>query len=298
MPLFRHPSGKQFHIAEIPRNSALPQFTQFGLAVPGVRSQPGRTPVAGNSAFAKPGEFNIRHIPEVMRRRLNWPVAAQVMEKWFELPAREMLENEKNGSFPPSSIPNAYVNMDLISWAWLDRFERVGEAEQQLLATIRGNKAQEALATKLSQFLQRQPSIAQQELHSVRLEGNDPPLLHSRWQFQFAGVGYKPATGMDDLYGALGQFAIYGAVTRGAITKLAAQRYRLDVSEIGLYARDTFDFLGGQYLGHWGFEGMGILPAALVVSTGESNREWPFWAYSPSHGWLKPINNSDFRLYQ
>jgi len=137
---------------------------------------------------------------------------------------------------------------------------------------------------------------------------------HSFWQFQLSPVGYGRPSDMDDLYGALGRFTVNAAVNRGQIQSLGSNRYRLSVSEIAVYARDTYDFIDAQYLGHWSFKGLGFNLAGLVKDPAidmlgrvprigqyfeNADREWRYWGFSLRYrDFMQPINNSDFRHYQ
>ena len=63
-----------------------------------------------------------------------------------------------------------------------------------------------------------------------------------------------------------------------------------------LYMRDTYDFIGPQYLGHWNENGMGFPVAAALARAADF--EWHLAAYSINHGWMTAINNSDFDNYR
>jgi hypothetical protein len=130
---------------------------------------------------------------------------------------------------------------------------------------------------------------------------NDPQSLvnlHSDWQFQYVEVGYQ-MNQVDDLYGAMGNFMLAAAVTKAKLSILRPGTALLAVSEVGLYARDTFEFNGQQYLGHWSEKGLALQPMAMGLSTASNLPvDMPSWhlpAWHPRMGWLKPVNNSDFR---
>lgn len=127
----------------------------------------------------------------------------------------------------------------------------------------------------------------------------DPVQLHSEWQFQYEKVEYDYDAGLDDLYGSLGAFALYAALLEGTVTgkQDAASQASLKVTRVGIYMRDTFEFIGAQYLGHWNDKGMAIVPAAAAAAK-LSGTEWYLPAYSFDLGIVYPFNNSDFRAYR
>ncbi len=121
--------------------------------------------------------------------------------------------------------------------------------------------------------------------------------VHATRQFQFSTVGY--GSEFDDLYGSLGKFGLYAAVLDWNISDSAAKgRRTLKITKVATYMRDTFDFLGGQYLGHWNERGMGIVAGAGIAASINSEAEWHLPAWHPGLGWMTPINNSDFRSWQ
>src|SRR5207253_5067166 len=70
---------------------------------------------------------------------------------------------------------------------------------------------------------------------------------------------------LDDLFGALGNFSIDLAAAGIVVPKTEAvgalrvvKRHQVEVTHVGVYVRDTYDFNGPQYLGHWGKEGVEV----------------------------------------
>lgn len=229
-----------------------------------------------------------------MRFGLRWPKSADVMEQWLKLPARVMSAEEKKGEIPARHYPKQYVNTSLIQWDWLSRFPLVEQAVQQLISRVNTPNAQRQLRERFKSYLSKTLSKSQTFPITIHF-GLHPVELHSDWQFQFAEAGYQSGV-MDDLYGSLGNFAVYAAVTKATIFKPGDKQYFATVSEIGLYVRDTFDFNGPQYLGHWSKEGMGIVLAGGVGNKLE--REWKLPGWSPELGIVQPLNNSDFRAFR
>lgn len=243
-------------------------------------------------------EFNLRLLPQVMRSVLGWSVSADVMQLWLSLPARQFTNNEKIGTTKPRDVPPQNINTELITWTWLNGFELVQQAEAKLMASLGTPNARRELEKLVPGKLKAQIKQAGQTSIEIRNNPQSPIDLHSDWQFQFAEAGYRVGK-MDDLYGALGNFMLAAAVTKARLTMLRPGVARLSITEVGLYVRDTFEFNGQQYLGHWSELGLGIQPLATL---GHNNKrgpsEWRQLGWHSCLGWLKPVNNSDFRTFR
>ncbi len=233
--------------------------------------------------------FGVQDIPLVMREQLGWTKSAAVMDKWFTGAAREMSEEEKTGKLPASAFPSAYVDTTLFTMAWLLRFERVSKAYSRLKDILKSANAISEL-TKIARTLPPEASSPGTPL--------DVLSLHSRFQFQFVPVGYDGE--MDDLYGSLGRFALYAAPLEWRVDrpKKGHAGGVFEISKIGIYMRDTFDFRSAQYLGHWNRQGIGIVVAAGLAGRLVDESEWHLDAWSPTLGTMVPINNSDFRAWR
>ncbi|QMV12832.1 type VI secretion system tip protein TssI/VgrG [Vibrio spartinae] len=237
-------------------------------------------------------EFKVTDIPAVMKDKLNWPKSAAVMKLWFGLPAREMAQDEKTGVIKPINFPEKYINKTLFPWEWLAMFPRVQDALKTISERLDTPNAQRIQRDKIKKLISRQP-----ELKFPHELDNDPdPLsLHPDWQFQLASIGYDFGE-VDDLYGSLGNFAIYAAITKACIEQITEKRYQVTVTEVGLYMRDTFDFIGNQYLGHWDFEGMGLNPVGGMLNS--VNMEWHLPGWNLQLGIAKAFGNQDFNRYR
>lgn len=250
----------------------------------------------------------VKEIPKIMKFQLGWRVAAKAMEKWFDLPGREMTTTEKaSPNFKLSSLPSDYVVSDLIQWSWLDRFESIRQSYNSINSILNTPNAKTELARLCKQQL---PALltatgnassrsTNTTFRPLRI-GNNPIAIHDDWQFQFTRVGYTPGS-LDELYGSLGNFAIYAALTKGQIEPVpnhlpaSSSGYRLRVQEVGIYVKDTFDFIGPQYLGHWNNKGMGINIAAGIGNA--MNQELKLTNISRL-GIIYPVGNEHYRQYR
>lgn len=245
-------------------------------------------------------EFGIPQLPQIMRQVLKWPMSAAIMEKWFSLPRREFTKEEKQGDTKPRDIPPQYVDTKLITWDWLNRFERVQQARSQLLAILGTSKALDVLANRVKKNAAIMARLSTQKSIEIANNPQSPIDLHSDWQFQFVEVGYQ-VNQIDDLYGALGNFMLAAAVTKASLTLLRPGVAHISVKEVGLYVRDTFEFNGRQYLGHWSEHGLGLQPLATasnLINSKFQESNWILPGWHPQLGWLKAVNNSDFRTYR
>lgn len=125
------------------------------------------------------------------------------------------------------------------------------KAQKSLLKEIYNYKAHQMVNKLVAHFMQSH------DVNSLPVTydfPDDPIILHSNCQFQRETVGYSFKE-MDDLYGSLGNFGIYAAIMKITISP-SRKGYRILLNDVGLYMRDTYDFLGDQYLGHWCDEGL------------------------------------------
>lgn len=266
--------------AQLPSLLAPPQIDRvFGQAGSTLPVQMPSVPVAA------PAAFGVRDIPAVMRDALAWPRSAAVMDLWFSKPARAMSQAEKEDGKLGPTLPPAFVDTSLFTMDWLCGFKRADLALQALKDALASPKALVVLAG-IGKTLPSGPGSA---------TGLSMASLHAQGQFQRALVDYDGQ--LDDLYGSLGRFAFYAALLDWQVSAATASKPgRLQVRKVALYMRDTFDFIGSQYLGHWNRLGMGVQP--MHKATAEIAEGWRWNAWSPSLGWMTPIGNADFRTWR
>ncbi|KOO12771.1 hypothetical protein AKJ18_22145 [Vibrio xuii] len=231
--------------------------------------------------------FTVIDIPDVMEYKLGWPKSAEVMRKWFSLPGRAMTKDEKEGR---ERYVDRHTDTVIFSWQWLNSFERVRKAKEILLSDkilwSENAKNEIKKCLKASSYKLIDGDIENRSLTIVE--------LHARWQFQHSKVGYELGA-VDDLYGSLGNFALYTAIQKAHLYNEDGQSY-LRVTEIAIYMRDTFDFIGSQYLGHWDHDGMGVNVSGGVFNL--FDLEWKLPAWNPKQGTIEAFGNQDFRKYR
>jgi len=241
-----------------------------------------------------PKAFGVTDIPSVMREKMKWPKSAALMDMWLNGSEKIMTLREKSGVEPASSFPSTYISKELFTVNWLRSFMVASTGYSTLIKKLKTPNSTSILKerVKLQQYRQ---NIGELKISNQPLAVN----LHTDWQFQFEPVGFNLFEGMDDLYGSLGRFAWYAAVVEGAYAPpTQAAKSQLRVSKVGIYMRDTYDFIGSQYLGHWNHEGMIIDLKSLLMARMDDEFESNWNVNHPGLGTLYPINNSDFNSYR
>jgi hypothetical protein len=164
--------------------------------------------------------FDIQEIPGAMRK-LNLPVSAALMERWFagrlnysRTPADEKAELDQDGKpYQPDMYDTTAVKIK-----WVRKFTRTQEYFDLLINEFIHSDAARAVLTKiLTPYKDNFGDIFPDELCM-----KDPILLHRHFQFQRIGVDgtfaqkinllltsqWERSGAPDDLTGALGAFVI------------------------------------------------------------------------------------------
>lgn len=199
--------------------------------------------------------FQIRDIPGVMRSKLGWPVAASLMERWFNgAPLALPLEIKRStAGHRLSQLPPAMLDETTVTMAWALKFSRV----QAAVAHLQANWASPAGITLLKRRVSRE--LPQRIGQCWRFGNLNQPakVLDDTSQINFAGVG-KMSDPMDDFYGGMGESQLNLAVSGIVITSSGVTS--IEVDELGFYLRDAYDFNDSSFvsqpLGCWGFNGV------------------------------------------
>lgn len=198
--------------------------------------------------------FCITDIPYVMQSRYGWHIAARLMRRWFGGPSYQMTRQIKE-NWDGVPVPSYAVEESIVRMAWLMKFPRVSNAAQTLRATWDSPEGRKELLIKINRAR---------------------PAGQTSWRF---GDLAKPASEVDkscqvNIY-PIGNFSdpldeFYGAIGRGTLkiaasgmaTRLNNGRTRVEIEDVGLYLRDTYDFnddgqsIISQPLGYWGWTGV------------------------------------------
>lgn len=224
--------------------------------------------------------FKITDIPSAMDG-LGWVQGARFMRKWFSSPAYELPKDVKLGRTSPSSLAPAQLLTDL-PFEWLfSSSTRVSDPVAQKVAELRRieefnptvgrlKAPLDQLSPGLIQLMVRLQRIGHLDAKSHKLQNAYEDFsnlsaiqLEETSQFNWFSIGAstweKATDDLDDVYGALGSFAIKIAATKFRTMANHFGYPAIEIEEIGLYVRDTYDFLnvgGDQLLGYWSKKGV------------------------------------------
>ena len=249
---------------------------------------------------------------------LGWKISAILMRKWFAADARAMTLDEKLGKTSPASYPPALVDTTSVTLEWVLTFERVNKLYKKFLDFsffgpygFDSEKARLQIARRIKRaglFTERkqtfgdlaQPATAQ----------------HEHWQFTFFRVdvglvdrGAVYVSGLDDLFGALAGFGVYlaayGSVTPTLVEvgtakapKQSVTKYDVELTHVVVYARDTYDFIGDQYLGHWSKSGPVVDQRYFAADQMGSISPKSYQPYYDGTELKFPVGNWNFNEYR
>ncbi|WP_373386821.1 DUF6402 family protein [Pseudomonas alcaligenes] len=224
--------------------------------------------------------FKITDIPTVMDG-LGWSQGARLMRKWFNNPAYEMPAAVKVGNVSPSTLSGQQLLTDL-PFEWLfSSSRRIQDRVESLVSDLqevrefngligRTKSPLTQLSNGLVVFMNRLKRIGHLDENSCTLHnasedfsGLSAIQLEETSQFNLIRIGAtlweKATDDLDDVYGALGSFVIKVAATKFRTYASDHGFPAIEIEEIGLYVRDTYDFLnidGDQLLGYWNRPGV------------------------------------------
>lgn len=219
--------------------------------------------------------FAITDIPNTMDG-LHWGQGARLMRKWFSNPAYEMPMAVKVGEVSATSLTPQQLLMDLpFDWL-LTASNRVKGPIDEMISSLQNVEEfngfigrKRTPLTQLSRglviFMTRLNRIGHIDMAGKTLRNAYEDFstltavqLEETSQFNFLSIGSslweKATDDLDDVYGALGSFAIKVAATKFHTRTNDNGWPAIHIEEVGLYVRDTYDFLNNgenQLLGYW-----------------------------------------------
>jgi hypothetical protein len=225
-------------------------------------------------------EFKLTDVPKVMDA-LKWKESARFQRKWFESPAYELERDYKTGKKDARTLDKAHL-LDDLSFDWLlSATTRVKPVVDELTAEFadirefshRVGKVKgflSALSPGLIVLLSRLDKLGlvdtkrQTLIQGHRDFGSLPAIeLEYTSQFNFipmsADLWSQATDDLDDVYGALGAFSLKVAATNIRTYRSHAGFPAIEIDELGLYVRDTFEFTNtgkDQPLGYWSKKGV------------------------------------------
>lgn len=223
-------------------------------------------------------EFRVSDIPAAMKAK-GWTEASRIMTKWFNGAPYVMSAKVKSGRTKASELLAEQVLQDL-PFEWLfTSSERIKPVVDKIVGQLKNvenynskigrlltsSPVEKQLSNGLGQLMKRLNELGAIDLEKKELKNGyydfsgEPAIkLDELSQFNFELVGTSPSEqandAMDDVYGALGGFAIKMAALRVWTVNQKDVPARIVIDQLGLYVRDTYDFINDgadQFLGYW-----------------------------------------------
>lgn len=235
-------------------------------------------------------DFQISSIPRVMDK-LGWTVSARVMRKWFAGEPYELSKSVKQGDLAASTLSAEKLLTD-IPFDWLfSGSKRVKPKIDEFVAALSSSSefnnsvgrlkgSLDELSRGLVVLMTRLQRLGlldakAKKLKSTYLDYSDKTALELEEISQFNLIRFgatdweKATDALDDVYGALGTFVVKVAATKLRTISNDNGFPAIEIEQIGLYVRDTYDFLNAgddQLLGYWSEEGV-IRPGPIDYVT-------------------------------
>jgi hypothetical protein len=263
---------------------------------------------------ADDSEFDITEIPDVMDK-LNGVQGPRFMRRWFNATAYELPMKMKMGELDARALSKDQL-LDDLPFNWLENSKRVGPIVKETVESLSEVNEFNALVGKTKGVLDQLSrglivlmgrlealglldAKKKRLVNGSRFFGDLPAIeLDRTTQFNRVDVGTtiweKAFDDLDDVYFALGAFSIKLAATQLRTYANLNGYPAIEISEVGMYLRDTYDFLNkkgqDQLLGYWNKTGV-IKPDPVE------------YAVEPKriYRWFKPyyrVMNSDYNAYR
>ena len=219
-----------------------------------------------------PGEFDmsfaITSIPKIMRHR-GWGNGARLMEIWF---SRASVTAPAYGSPETQTIRMS---------SWVLTFHRARAVYDQIMRErIWANPA---ARREVAAMLRKKGLLS--SAPQSRPFGNltaPVPLLDTDYVNQRV-VGFS-LSDLDDMAAALGNFAFRIVVAGGVMPIPKSPRFKVTISEVGVYVRDSYDFNGSQFLGFWDDKDNSVSMTNPLSGTSISNDDFRSWRAKTGKG--------------
>lgn len=203
--------------------------------------------------------LQLSEIPDVMEHKLCWPTAAALMRRWFTHPAHVMPRAVKLGRVDSRTLPASQLDETLVRMEWALGFTRPRIAYEAIHRGSWNTPNGRNLLAQRIQTARAQGRIRQQVWRFGNLQLS-AKVLDETCQTNVSPLASDASNDpLDDWYGAMGR-ATMKVATSGVVTQLAPNRVRIAVDQIGVYIRDTYDFVDStlisQPLGFWNSQGV------------------------------------------
>lgn len=204
--------------------------------------------------------FWLGDVPGVMRRK-GWTVGAECMERWFRYGAYIMSPAEKAGNVDYRTLPGSVLETRLVTMRWATQFARVSGVVEALRTGWLTPASTALLRRRVAQTGALAPKGPARDF---RFGDFTAPVVAINATCQ---ANSRPVGGIfdpyDDFYAAIGRGTLNLAVTGQCHAENGRARLRID--GIGVYLRDSYEFLGDQFLGYWNRDGV----TSMAVNTSD-----------------------------
>lgn len=212
--------------------------------------------------------FSITSIPKIMRHH-GWGNGARLMEIWF---------SRVRTSAPAYGSPETQtIRMS----SWVLTFSRAKKVYNQIMSErIWANPAAQR---EITAMLRKKGllSSAPQSRPFGDLTSSVPMLDTDYVNQRVVGFGLSDE---DDMAMALGNFA-FRIVVAGEVMPISkSPRFKVNISEVGVYIRDSYDFNGSQLLGFWDDKDNSFSVTNLLSGTLVSNDDFRSWRAKTGRG--------------
>ncbi|OWB28824.1 hypothetical protein XocBAI20_12120 [Xanthomonas oryzae pv. oryzicola] len=242
-----------------------------------------------NPKVVKVPEFGIADIPAAMDG-LKWKEGARFMRKWFTGEPYVLPKAYKSGQGDDRQLrgtPHLLDDADIDDLC--SRSPRFKAVVDEVLGSFAGEHLESndyiGMQDGFFDHLQRSTLVFLRRLNRLGLldagagkfkEGDydfsdlDGIDLDQKTQFTFRAIGSsfweKATDALDDVYGAFGALTLKFAATKFRLYEHAGYQTVL-IDRVGMYVRDTYDFIGDeQLLGYWCKSGV-IKPSMWAWTT-------------------------------
>ncbi len=197
----------------------------------------------------------ITGLPAIMRKE-GWATAAACMERWFRLGPHELTPDEKTGRVGMDRLDGPTLATDILTMDWAMGFGRVKKVADELAGKWNTPKGRIELLAKIRAWQLPRPPLRQAgaawDFGDLSLPAGT---IDASFEVNYLSVGAMTDP-LDDFYGAVGRGTLKAAISGKVTNGPDGQPASMQVSAIGIYLRDTYDFVGDQFLGLWSETGV------------------------------------------
>lgn len=203
--------------------------------------------------------LTITNIPAIMRSK-KWLNGAALLDSWF---SRYVTVAPKYG-LPDTTT----IRMD----SWVLTFLRAKKIYEKLMKErIWASTPAQGEITKML----RRKGLLKPACRSFGDLGLPIQLQHDDY-INFRVVDFD-LSDLDDMTAALGKFAFRVLVAGFVTAPSGVSGYKVTITEVGVYIRDSFDFNGDQFLGFWDDSDNSVSMKNPFSGTSVTNNDFREW---------------------